>query len=117
MMKKLSRQYMRENFNKLGIIQFGYRIPADKPITKALKEAIISLQKNYDLKNIVMNNVVYTSDSFIRIRKNGTYSQVHFNKGCVIYIHDNILYAGQIQKEEYGDIKLYLLLGAFYKVK
>jgi len=108
---------LRENFNKLGVVQFGYRIPADKPIAKALKEAIISLQKNYDLKNIAMNNVVYTSDGFIRIRKDGTYSQVYFNKGFVIYIHENILYAGQVQKEEYGDIKLYLLLGTFYKVK
>lgn len=116
-MKKISRQYLRENFNKLGVVQFGYRIPADKPITKALKEVIISLQKNYNLKNIAMNNVVYTSDGFIRIRKNGTYSQVYFNKGFVIYIHENILYAGQVQKEEYGDIKLYLLLGTFYKVK
>ena len=115
-MKRISRQYMREHFNKLGVVQFGYRIPADKPITETLKEAILSLQKNYDLKNIAMNNVVYTSDSFIRIRKDGTYSQVYFNKGFVIYIHENILYAGQVQKEEYGDIKLYLLLGAFYKV-
>lgn len=49
-MKKLSRKYMRENFHKLGVVQFGYRIPADKPITEALKEAMISLRKNYDLK-------------------------------------------------------------------
>ncbi|WP_278847858.1 hypothetical protein [Megamonas hypermegale] len=115
-MKKLSRKYMRENFHKLGVVQFGYRIPADKPITEALKEAMISLRKNYDLKNVTMNNVIYTSDSFIRMRKNGTYSQVFLKKGFVIYIHENILYAGQVQKEEYGDIKLYLLLGAFYKV-
>ena len=116
-MKKISRQYMREHFNKLGVVQFGYRIPADKPIDETLKRAIISVKKNYDLENVAMNNVVYTSDSFIRIRKDGTYSQVFFEKGFVIYIHDDILYAGQVQKEEYGDIKLYLLLGAFYKVK
>lgn len=79
-MKKLSRKYMRENFHKLGVVQFGYRIPADKPITEALKEAMISLRKNYDLKNVTMNNVIYTSDSFIRMRKNGTYSQVFLKK-------------------------------------
>lgn len=79
-MKKLSRKYMRENFHKLGVVQFGYRIPADKPITEALKEAMISLRKNYDLKNVTMNNVICTSDSFIRMRKNGTYSQVFLKK-------------------------------------